>query len=108
MKRCKAGDNSKGICEGCRAVVTTKFAYRDVPFNDGIGIARNVLAGVCTQCDSVVSLPAQSEPEVAHARREAIKRLEAAEGLPNVTKHAKMLAEMNRSAAEGDIPIQPR
>ena len=105
MKRYKAGENSKGICKDCRAVVTTKFAYRDVPFNDGIGIARNVLAGVCTLCDSVVSLPAQSEPQVAHARREAIKRLEAAGCPPNATKPAKMLAEMTRSAAEGNIPI---
>ena len=105
MKRYKAGDNSKGICEDCRAVVTTKFAYRDVPFNDGIGIAKNVLAGVCTQCDSVVSLPAQSEPEVAQARHEAIKRLAAAGVLPNMTKPAKMQAEMTRMVAEGDTPI---
>lgn len=105
MKRCKAGENLKGICKDCRAAVATKFAYRDVPFIDGIGIARNVLAGVCTLCDSVVSLPAQSEPEIAHARREAIRRIKAAEGLPNATKPAKMQAEMTRSAAEGNIPI---
>lgn len=102
MKRYKVGDESKAVCEDCGSLVTTKFACRDVPFDDGIGIAKNILAGVCVLCDSVVTVPAQSTPELVNSRRAAEK---AAGVLPNATELVKAPAKATRSAAEGDIPI---
>ena len=102
MKRYNVGGESKAVCEDCGSLVTTKFAYRDVPFDVGIGIAKNILAGVCVLCDSVVTVPAQSTPELVNSRRVAEN---AAGVLPNATELVKAPAKTTRAAAEGDIPI---
>lgn len=65
----QAGDKSKAICEDCGSLVPATFAYRDVPFGDGNGVAKDVLAIVCDSCDRVVALPAQSTPAVVRARK---------------------------------------
>lgn len=45
----------------CRnAVVSISFSYWDVPFDGGGVIVRNVLVGVCDQCEVVVSIPVHS------------------------------------------------
>lgn len=62
------GGKSSAICEGCARVVPTTFLYRDVPFSDGVGVARDVLAAVCDECNEVVAIPAQSVPIVIAAR----------------------------------------
>lgn len=60
----KDGEKSKALCEDCGDIVSTTFAYRDVPFDDGSGVANDILAAVCDKCDRVVALPAQSVPAV--------------------------------------------
>jgi hypothetical protein len=64
MKIYKVGDSQKAACEICKAFVNTTFKLRNVPFSDGSGIVRNVLAGVCDYCDNVILLPHQSTPMV--------------------------------------------
>lgn len=64
MKIFKVGDSQQAICEYCHSLETATFALRDVPFSDGSGIVKNVLVGVCNQCDQVSILPHQSTPVV--------------------------------------------
>jgi len=71
MQFYQAGDKSKAICEDCGDVVTTTFAYRDIPFDGGRGVATSILAAVCDRCNRVVALPAQSTPAYARARKDA-------------------------------------
>lgn len=84
MKVYKAGEKSKAICEDCGALVSTTFAYRDVPFDDGQGTVKDVLASVCDQCDRVVALPAQSTPAVRRARETADVPLEVMLSAPDM------------------------
>ena len=64
-----AGDKGRAICEACAKVVATTFAYRDVAFDDGSGVVRDILAAVCDACDAVVAVPAQSTPAIQRARK---------------------------------------
>ena len=77
MKLYRDGDAGRAFCSHCATVVKTVFARRDVPFSDGQGAAKNILVGVCEVCDSVVSVPAQSTPAIAEARRREAVSLEA-------------------------------
>ncbi len=61
------GGKGKAVCERDGRVSTT-FRYRDVPFGDGSGVAKNILAGVCDRCGAVVSIPPQSTPAIRAAR----------------------------------------
>lgn len=70
MKLFLEGDKSKAICDRCAGVVQTTFERRDVPFSNGSGIAKNILVGVCTVCDDVVAIPAQSTPAISRAGKE--------------------------------------
>jgi hypothetical protein len=63
----KVGDQEKGACENCAAFVTVTYQLRDVPFSDGCGVVKQVLVGVCEQCDQVCVLPQQSTPVVKRA-----------------------------------------
>ena len=67
MKVYEVGDKSKAVCEDCESLVSTTFEYRDVPFDNGRGTVKGVLAEVCNRCDNVVALPAQSTPAVRQA-----------------------------------------
>lgn len=71
------GDRSKAFCTQCKTVGSTTFEYRDVPFSDGSGVVRDILAGVCDACGSVASVPAQSTPAIAKARSKASEAVEA-------------------------------
>lgn len=77
MKFFSEGDQSKAICASCKGVRATTFAYRDVPFSDGNGVVKNILAGVCDQCGSVASIPAQSTPAISKSRVKASESVEA-------------------------------
>ena len=66
MKILKVGDKGKAACDKCVAFVTTTYKLQDVPFSDGSGIVKDVLVGVCEECDSVCVLPHQSTPAVKH------------------------------------------
>lgn len=59
----KPSQKSQAICSTCSSIVSTTFYYRNIVFN-GIDKPLRLLAGVCDTCDNVVSLPAQTEPEV--------------------------------------------
>lgn len=71
------GEKSKAICECCQRLVSTTFVRRDVPFSDGKGEARNILAAVCDHCEQVVAIPAQSTPAIREARQREVKAIEA-------------------------------
>ena len=71
MKLLHAGDKSKAICHHCNALVHTTYQRRDIPFSDGVGIATDILAGVCDVCDRVVSTPAGTLTDLAKAQPRA-------------------------------------
>lgn len=67
MVKVKEGDKSKAVCNDCAAMVSTTFKVRGVPFSDGSGTVENILAGICDQCDRVVSIPNQSAQNIKKA-----------------------------------------
>lgn len=77
MKFYNAGDTSKAICQACQDMVGTTFLYRDVPFDDGFGTVKDILASVCDRCSEVVAIPAQSLPAIRRARQKVEISLEA-------------------------------
>ncbi|MGF9565137.1 hypothetical protein AAIH70_16615 [Neorhizobium sp. BT27B] len=76
MKMFMYGDKSEAYCDACAAFKTTTLKYRDVPFDDGIGVAKQVLVDVCDTCEAVLAIPAQSTPAIREARERAFKPLE--------------------------------
>lgn len=76
MKLYTAGDRGKAICESCKKIVTTTFAYRDVPFSDGPGMVKDILVAQCDECESVIAVPPQSTPAIKAARETATKSIE--------------------------------
>ncbi len=60
----KTGDKSQAICPNCKKIVSTTFEYRDVALDDGSSTAPGILAGVCDQCNMVISIPGQSSPAI--------------------------------------------
>lgn len=64
MKILKVGDTSKVACNHCQSFESVSFQLRNVPFSDGSGVVNNVLAGVCTKCDTVAVIPSQSTPAI--------------------------------------------
>jgi len=77
MNILKVGDQEKAACDKCQAFVTVTYQLRDVPFSDGSGMVKQVLAGVCEQCDQVCVLPQQSTPAVKRALEKQRKPLES-------------------------------
>lgn len=69
MTRYEPGDKSRAVCENCESVVDTTFAIRDVLFNDGVGLAKDVLVAVCDCCNDTVAIPSQSVITIAEARK---------------------------------------
>lgn len=63
MKIVKEGDQRQVVCETC-GLITATYRLRDIEFSDGSTTVRNVLAGVCDSCDTVVSIPSQSTAKV--------------------------------------------
>ena len=76
MKLLFQGDRGKAICERCRLAPIT-YRYRDVPLSDAGRLVKNILVGVCDQCESVVSIPAQSTPAIKTEREKATRSIEA-------------------------------
>lgn len=102
MKIFKVGDSQKAICENCRSLESATFALRDVPFSDGSGVVKNVLAGVCDKCDGVSILPHQSTPVVK-------KQLETQRRPIESRLPAHMLDILNLASAEigGSVDFVP-
>lgn len=78
------GDKSRAICPHCAKLVETTFAYRDVPFDDGVGEAKSILAATCDECGAVVAIPAQSTPAIRKARPVAEIPLEISLAAPEM------------------------
>ncbi|MBB1250383.1 hypothetical protein [Rhizobium sp. G21] len=76
MKLHVAGEKSKALCPHCQELTGATYAYRDVPFDDGVGRAKNILALVCDQCGDIVATPAQSTPAIKAARETATRPIE--------------------------------
>lgn len=76
MKQYFEGDKGRAVCDE-HGLVATTFAYRDVPFDDGSGVVKNILVGLCDSCGKVVSIPPQSTPAIKAARPKAEIPLEA-------------------------------
>ena len=77
MKIFKVGESQKAACEQCKAFENATFKLRNVPLNDGSGIVKNVLVGVCDKCDSVNILPHQSTPLVKRQLESQRKPIES-------------------------------
>ncbi len=77
MKIYKVGDTSKAVCHTCKAAKPTTFKLRNIPFSDGEGLVKNVIAGVCDICNEVVSTPPQSTPSIKKAIEKKRKPVEA-------------------------------
>ena len=60
MKLLKVGDQQKAACEICKAFVNTSFKLKDVDLSDKSATVKNVLVGVCDNCNSVIVLHHQS------------------------------------------------
>lgn len=67
MKLFTSGEKGRALCDRDGLVGMT-YAYRDVPFSDGEGIASEILVGVCDACDRVLAIPPQSTPAIGKAR----------------------------------------
>lgn len=75
MKIYKEGDKSKAICPDCGMVETT-FRTRDVTIKGSSATAKNILTGVCSKCEKVISIPQQSSPYIKEALHKERKPLE--------------------------------
>ncbi|KRA65264.1 hypothetical protein [Rhizobium sp. Root651] len=84
MKLYQPGDTSRAICPHCGKLVSTTFAYRDVPFEGGSGVVKGILAAVCDECQNVIAIPAQSTPAIRRARDAAEISLEVSIPAPEV------------------------
>lgn len=84
MKLHRFGEKGKAVCENCEEVVSTTFAYRDVPLGDGPGKVRDILVALCDKCGSLVAVPPQSTPAIKAARETATKSIEVSLPAPYV------------------------
>ena len=74
-----SGANTGSVLTGTTSAdgpVTVTYGYRDVPFNDSNGVAKNIMAGICDRCGQVIVIPAQSEPAISQARKRVEHSLE--------------------------------
>ena len=64
------GDQSRALCPHCAILVSTTYAYRDVPFDDGNGKGKgkHILVVVCDLGREVATVPAQSRQAIKQAR----------------------------------------
>jgi len=76
MKLHYEGEKGRAVCERDGLCGMT-YARRDVPFNDGEGMVRDILVGVCDACGEVVAIPPQSTPAIKAAREKATTSIEA-------------------------------
>ena len=59
-----AGDTGNAICFNCEALKTITYKLRDVPLRQDDVVIKNILVGVCDDCDSTIILPSQSTEKV--------------------------------------------
>jgi hypothetical protein len=103
MKIYKVGDSVKAICDGCKAMVNATFRVRDVPFDDGSGIVKNIMAGVCEKCGEVIVIPPQSTPAI---KEQIDKQKKPVEGrIPAHMVDILNLAAVEVGASKGDVQV---
>jgi len=61
-------DKSQALCPKCNEIVVTEFRFGQFILTDINKTVDNVLLGYCTICDTVVSVPAQSLPQIQQER----------------------------------------
>lgn len=64
MKIFMVGDTQRIACNHCKSFEQITFQLRNVPFSDGSGVVKNVLAGVCDKCNTIAAMPQQSTPAI--------------------------------------------
>lgn len=72
----KEYDTSKAICDHCKKIVKTTFKVRDTIIHDRDEKpykVKNILVGVCDNCDKTVSIPMQSSAAISEVRLKDIK-----------------------------------
>lgn len=89
----KVGDEKKAMCGVCEAFRIVSYQLRDVPFDDGSGMVKNIIAGVCKTCDSVAVIPFQSVPAIKKQLQRQRKAVET-----RVPAH--MIDLLNMASAE--------
>lgn len=68
MKIFKENEKSKALCPQC-GIVSVTYSLRTVPFSDGSGAVKDILAGVCDKCGQVAVIPQQSAPRIREVRQ---------------------------------------
>ncbi|MEP6509013.1 MAG: hypothetical protein ABJC63_12385 [Gemmatimonadales bacterium] len=58
------GDVSSTTCSVCGKQVHARYETRDVRMNRSAITYSNILVGVCSECDSTISLPRQSIAQI--------------------------------------------
>lgn len=61
------GSKSKAICETCSSIVDTTFKLRDIKLSDGSKVIKDLIVGVCDNCDETVSIPSTQTPKIKEA-----------------------------------------
>ncbi|MFD3249859.1 hypothetical protein [Rahnella aquatilis] len=89
----KVGDEKKAMCGVCEAFRIVSYQLRDVPFDDGSGRVKNIIAGVCKTCDSVAVIPFQSVPAIK-------KQLQIQRKAVETRVPAHMIDLLNMASAE--------
>ena len=89
----KVGDEKEAVCSVCEAMRAVSYQLRNVPFDDGSGVVKNILAGVCKTCDSVALIPYQSVPAIKKQLQTQRKAVES-----RVPAH--MIDLLNMASAE--------
>lgn len=95
-----SGDQSRAVCPVCSAMRDTTYLYRSVHLERTGVTVQNVLVGVCTVCDTTVSVPAQSTPRLKEARQRVMKE-------QNARISFEMEDRLNMMAAEMDARPEP-
>ena len=76
MKLWQDGDRSRGVCEQCKRLVTTRFERRTVRLESPEAAIPDVLVAVCESCGEIVAIPHQSSLRLQEARRQDVPRYE--------------------------------
>lgn len=78
VKLVEVGNVCTAYCQDCDKMVRAIAKNQDVPFDDGVGIVRQIIVFVCEACDVVCAIPAQATPAIAEARKAALAELNKA------------------------------
>jgi hypothetical protein len=71
------GERRMAACPHCAQTAATTFARRNIPLNEGEGMAKAILVEICDACGAIAAIPAQSMPAIRETRQRGMKSLEA-------------------------------